>query len=77
MPFTGKRYGLKIDWYVDERRDPIKATIAAAAYLKDLYELFGNWELAAAGYNAGEGKVRRAIRRYRTENFGRSVRVAI
>ena len=69
MPFTGKRYGLKIDWYVDERRDPIKATIAAAAYLKDLYELFGNWELAAAGYNAGEGKMRRAIRRYKTENF--------
>ena len=69
MPFTGKRYGLKINWYVDERRDPIKATVAAAAYLKDLYELFGNWELAAAGYNAGEGKVRRAIRRYKTENF--------
>lgn len=69
MPFTGKRYGLKIDWYVDERRDPIKATVAAAAYLQDLFELFGNWELAAAGYNAGEGKVRRAIRRYKTENF--------
>jgi membrane-bound lytic murein transglycosylase D len=69
MPFTGKRYGLKIDWYVDERRDPIKATVAAAAYLKDLYELFGNWELAAAGYNAGEGKVRRAIRRYKSESF--------
>lgn len=69
MPFTGKRYGLKIDWYVDERRDPIKATVAAAAYLEDLFELFGNWELAAAGYNAGEGKVRRAIRRYKTENF--------
>lgn len=69
MPFTGKRYGLKIDWYVDERRDPIKATIAAAAYLKDLYKLFGNWELAAAGYNAGEGKIRRAIRRYKTQNF--------
>ncbi len=69
MPFTGKRYGLKIDWYVDERRDPIKATLAAAKYLNKLYEEFGSWELAAAGYNAGEGKISRAIRRYKTENF--------
>jgi membrane-bound lytic murein transglycosylase D len=69
MPFTGKRYGLEINWYLDERRDPIKATIAAARYLKDLYQLFGSWELAAAGYNAGEGKVSRAIKRYRTQNF--------
>ena len=69
MPFTGKKFGLKIDWYVDERRDPIKATIAAARYLKFLYNKFGSWELAAAGYNAGEGKVGRAIKRYKTENF--------
>lgn len=69
MPYTGKRFGLKIDWYVDERRDPFKATIAAAAYLKRLYSDFGSWELAAAAYNAGEGKVGRAIRRYKTENF--------
>ncbi len=69
MPYTGKRYGLKIDWYRDERRDPIKATIAAAKYLKKLYKDFGAWELAAAAYNAGEGKMSRAIRRYRTENF--------
>lgn len=69
MPYTGKRFGLKIDWYVDERRDPIKSTIAASRYLKRLYEDFGSWELAAASYNAGEGKVGRAIRRYRTENF--------
>ncbi|MGB0453691.1 MAG: transglycosylase SLT domain-containing protein [Bacteriovoracaceae bacterium] len=69
MPFTGKNFGLKIDWYRDERRDPIKATIAAARYLKTLYGLFGNWELAAAGYNAGEGKIKRAIRRYKTNNF--------
>ncbi|EQC45856.1 transglycosylase SLT domain protein [Bacteriovorax sp. BSW11_IV] len=69
MPYTGKRYGLKIDWYVDERRDPIKATIAASKYLKKLYGDFGAWELAAAAYNAGEGKMSRAIRRYKTENF--------
>jgi membrane-bound lytic murein transglycosylase D len=69
MPYTGKRYGLKIDWYRDERRDPIRATIAAAKYLKKLYKDFGAWELAAAAYNAGEGKMSRAIRRYRTENF--------
>src|SRR5690606_25193368 len=69
MPFTGKRYGLHIDWYVDERYDPIKATVAAASYLKKLYDQFGAWELAAAAYNAGEGKIGRAIRMYRTENF--------
>ena len=69
MPYTGRKFGLKINWWVDERRDPIKASIAAAKYLKYLYEMFGSWELAAAGYNAGEGKVRRAIRRYKTENF--------
>lgn len=69
MPFTGKKFGLKIDWYVDERRDPLKATQAAADYLKFLYKKFGSWELAAAGYNAGEGKVGRAIRRYQTNSF--------
>ncbi|MDD0852604.1 transglycosylase SLT domain-containing protein [Halobacteriovorax sp. GB3] len=71
MPYTGRRYGLHIDWYIDERRDPIKATIAASKYLKKLYGDFGAWELAAAAYNAGEGKMSRAIRRYRTENFWR------
>lgn len=69
MPFTGKRYGLKIDWYVDERRDPIKSSAAAAKYLKKLYSDFESWELAAAAYNAGEGKMGRAIKRYNTENF--------
>lgn len=69
MPATGKKFGLNIDWYVDERRDPLKATIAAANYLKVLHGLFGSWELAAAGYNAGEGKVARAIRMYRTKDF--------
>lgn len=69
MPYTGKKFGLKINFYVDERQDPIKATIAAAKYLRKLKGIFGSWELAAAGYNAGEGKIGRAIKRYGTENF--------
>lgn len=71
MPATGKKFGLNIDWYVDERRDPLKATIAAANYLKTLHGMFGSWELATAGYNAGEGKIARAIRMYRTKDFWR------
>ena len=66
---TGKRYGLKVTWWVDERRDPEKSTIAAVKYLKDLYDLFECWYLAAAGYNAGEGKIVNAMKRYRTEDF--------
>lgn len=69
MPYTGKQYGLDINWYIDERRDPIKATIAASKYLKKLKKIFGSWELAAAAYNAGPGKIGRAIKRYDTENF--------
>ena len=67
--WTGKKYGLRVDWWVDERRDPEKSTIAAAKYLKDLYETFECWYLAAAGYNAGEYKIIRAMKRYRTEDF--------
>ncbi|MCO4752978.1 MAG: transglycosylase SLT domain-containing protein [Bacteriovoracaceae bacterium] len=69
MPFTGRRYGLEVGFFLDERRDPLKATVAASTYLRDLYDRFGSWELAMAGYNAGEGKIGRAIRRYRTKNF--------
>jgi len=74
MPRTGKNYGLSIDWYIDERRDPLKATIAAASYLKTLFNMFNSWELAAAGYNAGEGKISRAIKMYRTNDFWRLTR---
>lgn len=66
---TGKKYGLKVNWWVDERRDPEKSTIAAAKYLKDLYDMFECWYLAAAGYNAGERKIATAMKRYRTEDF--------
>ncbi|MEJ2066371.1 MAG: LysM peptidoglycan-binding domain-containing protein [Deltaproteobacteria bacterium] len=66
---TGKRYGLTVDWWIDERRDPEKTTIAAARHLKDLYDQFSCWYLAAASYNAGAGKISRAIQRYKTEDF--------
>jgi membrane-bound lytic murein transglycosylase D len=69
MKGTGKVYGLRIDHYVDERRDPIKSTVAAARYLKDLYDLFGAWPLAMAAYNAGEGKVLRALHKVQGETF--------
>jgi membrane-bound lytic murein transglycosylase D len=66
---TGRRYGLHQDWWVDERGDTEKATEAAARYLKQLHEMFGDWNLALAGYNAGEMKVVRAIRKYKTSDF--------
>ena len=69
IPSTGKQYGLKQDFYIDERADIEKATVAAAQYLKNLYAMFGDWNLALAGYNAGEGSVQRAIRRGQTSDF--------
>ncbi|MEE9538603.1 MAG: transglycosylase SLT domain-containing protein, partial [candidate division NC10 bacterium] len=66
---TGRKYGLTTNWWVDERRDPVKASAAAADYLSELYAMFQSWPLAIAAYNSGEGKVKRAIRRQRTTNF--------
>nr|WP_223924083.1 transglycosylase SLT domain-containing protein [Geobacter sp. AOG2] len=67
---TGRRYSLRIDQWIDERKDPLKATVAAALYLKELSGMFnGDWYLAAAGYNAGENKILRAISMYNTNDF--------
>ncbi len=66
---TGKLYGLRIDDFVDERRDPTRSTQAAARFLSDLYANLGDWHLAAASYNAGEGRIRGAKRRSSHDDF--------
>lgn len=70
MYATAKGYGLEINSYVDERKDPVEATYAAARYLKDAYEQYGDWFLAIASYNCGLGNVNKAIRRSGKDNPG-------
>ena len=70
MSPTALQYGLRMDSYVDERRDPISATEAALDYLNWLHERFGSWYLATAAYNAGPGRVERVLRRYAAGRIG-------
>ncbi|WP_297444504.1 lytic transglycosylase domain-containing protein [Desulfurobacterium sp.] len=69
MPRTARLYGLRVNYYIDERFDIEKSTRAAARYLKKLYKIFGKWDLAIAAYNAGPGKILSLMRRYHTDSF--------
>ena len=69
MAPTARRYGLRVDRWIDERLDPEKATWAAASYFRDLYQMFGSWHLVQAAYNAGEMRVVRAIQGMGTNDF--------
>ncbi len=74
MPATGRRFGLRINYYLDERRDPIKSTKAAANYLKKLYEQFQDWHLALAAYNAGENRIQRILKKTRKKTYWEIIR---
>jgi membrane-bound lytic murein transglycosylase D len=69
MAGTGRLFGLRQDWWVDERSDVLKSTVAAARYLKSLYECFGDWHLALAAYNGGPGRLDRIIKRHGDLDF--------
>ncbi|NLI81895.1 MAG: lytic transglycosylase domain-containing protein [Deltaproteobacteria bacterium] len=66
---TARRFGLRVDRWVDERRDPVKSTEAAAKYLRLFYDKYQSWELALAAYNVGDGKLDKAVERCRTSDF--------
>ena len=66
---TAERYGLKVNWWVDERMDFYRSTDAATNYLNDLYGMFGSWYLAASAYNMGETRLKRLIKKHKTKNF--------
>ncbi len=69
MAPTARKYGLVVNWWLDERRDPYKSTVAAARYLKSLYGIFQDWYLVLAAYNSGEGKILKAIKRSKKDSF--------
>jgi membrane-bound lytic murein transglycosylase D len=71
MAGTGSRYGLRVSWWLDERRDFVKSTRAAIGYMADLYKIFGSWYLVAASYNMGESAIARMIKRHGTNDFWR------
>jgi len=66
---TGRRFGLKVDPFIDERRDPVLSTRAAAEYFKELYSLFGSWHLALSAYNVGEGRIKHSVTKFYTRDF--------
>ncbi len=72
---TGKRYKLKINKLVDERRDPVLSTQAASEYFRDLYSRFNSWYLSMAAYNVGEGRVERVIKKYKTRDFWKLAKI--
>lgn len=69
MRATARHYGLTVNTYIDERRDPVRSTEAAIAFLSDLHARFGDWSLAVAAYNAGGGKISNGLRRHKVDNF--------
>lgn len=74
MPGAGRVYGLTVNRWVDERNDPVRATRAAVLYFKDLYQRFGDWDLALAAYNGGYGAVLHAMAKYNTNDFWELIR---
>lgn len=74
---TATRYGLKVNWWLDERRNYVKSTQAAIRYKKDLYSMFESWYLVAASYNCGERRVSRLVKKYGTNNFWELVQLGL